>query len=144
MGISYRAAASVGIPSAEGSTVESLHSLSSKLLVQFGDVVVPRRLVTASRHRGSQVVFLPEGLDLELATAISRAIGEHFLGARQLAWLLVDQPYVPVKTWGGQQTPGVLNHKTCLSVIFSLSKTANFRISCIAALFVETFCKTWT
>lgn len=71
---------------------------SGQLLVQFGDIVVPLCLVTGSCHRGSQVVFLPEALDLELATAVSRAVSEDGLRARQFARLLIDQPHVPVKT----------------------------------------------
>lgn len=71
---------------------------SSQLLVQFGDVVIPLCLVAGSSHRGSQVVLLPEGLDLELSTAVSRAVGEDRLGAGQGTGLLIDQPHVPVET----------------------------------------------
>lgn len=74
------------------------HLFSSQLLVQSGDVVIPLCLVAGSSHRGSQVVFLPEGLDLELSTAVSRAVGEDRLGAGQGIGLLIDQPHVPVKT----------------------------------------------
>lgn len=74
---------------------------SSQLLVQFGHVVVPLGLVTGSRLWRSQVVLLPEGLDVELAAAVAGAVGEHGLGARQGPWLLVDQPHVPVEAWGG-------------------------------------------
>lgn len=98
MRISYRLAASAGIPSAERFRVKSFDLFSGQLLVQFGDVVVPLGLVAGSRHRGSQVVFLPEALDLELAAAVSRAVGEDALGAGQAAWLLVHQPHVPVET----------------------------------------------
>lgn len=78
--------------------VESFDLFSGQLLVQFGDVVVPLGLVAGSSHRGSQVVFLPEALDLELAAAVSRAVSEDALGAGQAAWLLVHQPHVPVET----------------------------------------------
>ena len=54
--------------------VKSFHLFSGQLLVEFGDVVVPLGLVAGSRHRGSQVVFLPETLDLECAAAVSRAV----------------------------------------------------------------------
>lgn len=70
---------------------------SSELLVQFGHIIVPLRLVTGSRHRHSQVVLLPEVLDLELATAVTGAVGEHGLRARQGPRLFIDQPHVPVK-----------------------------------------------
>lgn len=72
--------------------------LSGQLFVQFGDVVVPLGLVAGSRHRSVQVVFLPEGLDLELSSAVSGAVGEDLLGAGQAAGLLVHQPHVPVQT----------------------------------------------
>lgn len=70
---------------------------SSKLLIQFGYIVVPLRLVTGSRHWHSQVVLLPEVLDVELAAAVTGAVGEHSLGARQSPRLFIDQPHVPVK-----------------------------------------------
>lgn len=71
---------------------------TGQLLVQLGDVVVPLGLVAGSRHWSSQLVFLPELLDLEFATTVSGAIGEDGLGAGQAAGLLVDQPHVPVET----------------------------------------------
>lgn len=80
--------------------VPPLYLFSSQLLVQFGHVVVPLGLVTGSRLRCSQVVLLPEGLDVELAAAVAGAVGKHGLGARQGPWLLVDQPHVPVEAWG--------------------------------------------
>lgn len=73
-GISNKPAAFVGIPSAECFRVASFHLFSGQLLIQFGDVVVPLGLVAGSRHRSSQVVFLPEALDLKLATAVSRSV----------------------------------------------------------------------
>lgn len=76
---------------------------SRQLFIQFGDIVVPLCLVTGSRYGGSQVVFLPECLDLELATAVCRTVSEDRLRARQVAWLLIDQPHIPVKTWGGSR-----------------------------------------
>lgn len=82
----------------QSSLESSLNLLSGQLLVQFGDVVVPLCLVAGSRHGGSQVIFLPEALDLELAAAVSRAVGEDRLGAGQAAWLLVHQPHIPVQT----------------------------------------------
>lgn len=94
---------SVGIPSAERCKVESfLHLFSSQLLVQFGDVVVPLCLVAGPGHRGVQFVFLPEALDLELAAAVSAAVGEDGLRAGQTARLLVHHPHIPVETCGRQ------------------------------------------
>lgn len=69
-----------------------------QLLVQSGHVVVPLGLVAGPGHRGPQVVFLPEALQLELATAVSGAVGEDGLGAGQAAGLLVHQPHIPVQT----------------------------------------------
>ena len=71
---------------------------SSQLLVQFRDVIVPLGLVAGSRHWGSQVVLLPEALDLELASGVSGAVGEDGLGAGQAARLLVYQPHIPMET----------------------------------------------
>lgn len=63
----------------------SFNLLSSQLLVQFGDVVIPLSLVTGSCHRGPQVVFLPEVLDLELSAVVSRSVGENGLSAGEAA-----------------------------------------------------------
>lgn len=101
--VSYRPSAFVGTPRAERSGVESFRLFSGELLVEFGNVVVPLGLVAGSCHRGSQAVLLPEALDLELAAAVSRPVGEDGLGAGQAAWLLIHQPHVPVETCGVQR-----------------------------------------
>lgn len=95
----------MGIPSASCSRVETLvlKLFPSQLLIQFGDIVVPLCLITGSRHWCAQVVFLPEALDLELTTAVSRAVSEGGLRAGQVTWLLIHQPHVPVKTWVGTE-----------------------------------------
>lgn len=98
MKIPHRQVVLKGIYSADRLSLFFFHLFSSQLLVQFGDIVIPLCLVAGSCHRGSQVVLLPEGLDLELSTAVSRAVGEDRFGAGQGAWLLIDQPHVPVET----------------------------------------------
>lgn len=74
--------------------------LPSQLLVQPGDVGVPLSLVAGPCHGCSQLILPPEILDLELCTAVRRAVGEGGLGAGQGTRLLVDQPHIPMETFG--------------------------------------------
>lgn len=75
----------------------------SQLLVQLGDIGVPLGLVAGSGNWRSQLVLLPEVLDLKLCTVVPRAVGEGGLGAGQGARLLIDQPHVPMQTWSGRE-----------------------------------------
>lgn len=81
---------------------EALYQLSglfpSQLFVQPGDVGVPLGLVACPCHRCSQFILPPEVLDLELCTAVPRAVGQGGLRAGQGTRLLIDQPHVPMKT----------------------------------------------
>lgn len=74
---------------------------SSQLLIEFRDIIIPFCLIAGSSHRNSQSVFLAEGLDLELPTVVSTAVGEDGLRTGEVSWLLIDQPHIPVETWGG-------------------------------------------
>lgn len=73
--------------------------LSRELLVEFGHIVIPFRLVTCASHWGPELILFAERCHLELATMVSRSVAENGLVTLQWAVLLVNQPDVAVKAW---------------------------------------------
>lgn len=86
------------------SSVCFLFSLSRQLLVEFRHVIVPLGLIARASDRRGQLVLPAERGDLELPTAVSRAVSQKSFVTGELPWLLVHQPHVTMQTWRGFQT----------------------------------------
>jgi hypothetical protein len=69
---------------------------STELLVQLRYVVIPLGLIQVASYRVSQVVLLSKFADGELATVITRAVGQTGLIKSKLSRLLVNQKDVSV------------------------------------------------
>lgn len=73
--------------------------LPRELLIEFGHIVIPFRLVTRAGHWGPKLVLFAERCHFEFATVVSRSVAEDGLVTLQWPLLLVNQPDIAVKAW---------------------------------------------
>lgn len=73
--------------------------LTIKLLVEFGNIVVPLGLEKVPSNRLSQIVLLSKFPNGKLPTVVPRTVRESLLSKVDLSRLLVDQKDVAMKTW---------------------------------------------